>query len=57
MFPMDVDTRNLLSREHAERLRKAGAQPPRRVGLRRGGRDDAQALRPLLARALRAARV
>ena len=56
MFPVDVQTQKLLAREHTELLRQMKAQPSRRVGLRRGARDDDQASRPLLARAFRAAR-
>ena len=57
MFPVDTQTQNLIAREHTERLREAMARPARDVGLRRERRDDSQTSRPLLARALRAARV
>ena len=57
MFPVDTETQNLITREHTERLREAMARPARDVGLRRDRRDDDKASRPLLARALRAARV
>ena len=57
MFPVDSQTQQLLARERADRLRETMARPPRRIGLRRGARDDDQASRPLLARALRAARI
>ena len=59
MFPVLVDTQtqNLLVREHTERLREAMHRPPKAVGLRRARRDDDQTSRPLLARALRTARV
>ena len=57
MFPVDTQTRNLIAREHTERLREAMARPARGVGLPRDFRDDDQASRPLLARALRVARI
>ena len=57
MFPVDTQTQNLIIREHTERLRETMDQPSKAVGLRRDRRDDDKASRPLLARALRAARV
>jgi hypothetical protein len=57
MFPVDTQTQHLIVREHTERLRQAMARPDKNVGLPRDGRDAAQTPRPLLARALRTARV
>ena len=56
MYPVDVKTQNLITEEHAAHLRKM-ARPSRSVGLKRDRRADDQASRPLLARALRAARI
>ena len=57
MFPVDTQTQQLISREHTERLREAMARPARDVGLKCERRDDDQASRALLARALRTARI
>ena len=57
VFPVDTQTQHLITREHTERLREAMARPARDVGLPRDRRDDDQTSRPLLARALRTARV
>jgi hypothetical protein len=57
VFPVDTQTQNLIVREHTERLRQAMARPDKNVGLPRDHRKDAQTPGPLLARALRAARV
>src|SRR5207247_415234 len=56
VYPVDVKTQNLVSREHAERLRDQ-AQPPRDVGLKRDRRAHDPATRALLARAFRPARI
>jgi hypothetical protein len=57
MFPLDSKTQNLVAAEHAESLRKAKARPARDGQLQRTDKRDDEASRPLLGRALRAARV
>ena len=56
MYPVDVQTQSLITKEHAARLREQ-ARPSRSVGLKRDSRADDQAPRALLARAIRPARV
>jgi hypothetical protein len=56
VFPVDVQTHQLIVKERSERLREE-ARPSRSVGWKRERRADDQASRALLARALRAARV
>ena len=56
VFAVDTQTQSLITREHTDRVRQM-ARPARDVGLPRERRDDDQTSRPLLARALRTARV
>ena len=56
MFAVDTQTQNLITREHTDHLRQM-ARPARDVGLPRERQHNDQTSRPLLARALRTARV
>jgi hypothetical protein len=56
VFAVDTQTQNLITREHTDHLRQM-ARPARDVGLPRERQHNDQTSWPLLARALRTARV